>query len=312
MTTKLFVGIDVSKRTLDINVFGEKDTITVGNDPEGIAKLVEQMRSVQPERIVLEATGGYERKAANALAEAGFSVAVVNPTRVRRFAEALGILAKTDKIDAKVIAHYGSVAQPAANRHQGPLEEQLSARTERRRQLITMLTAEKNRLSSCSDSMQADVQEHVDWLEERIEALDTQIQTLISQKPDWQSRANLLTSIPGIGPVTASTLVAELPELGKANRQQIAALVGLAPFNKDSGPKKGKRKIFGGRGDIRVALYMAATSAARFNPVIRTFYQSLIKSGKPHKIAITAAMRKLLVISNAIVRKGEPWHCPAS
>ena len=177
MTTKFFVGIDVSKRSLDINVFGENDTITLGNDPEGIAKLVEQMRSVQPERIVLEATGGYERKAANALAEAGVSVAVVNPTRVRRFAEAMGVLAKTDKIDAKVIARFASVMQPAANRQQGPLEEQLSACIERRRQLTTMLTAEKNRLSNCSDSMQADVHEHVDWLEERIEVLNIQIQT---------------------------------------------------------------------------------------------------------------------------------------
>lgn len=310
MTTNLFVGIDVSKRTLDINVSGENDSITLGNDPEGIAKLVEQMRSVEPERIVFEATGGYERKAAIGLVEAGFSVAVVNPTRVRRFAEALGILAKTDKIDAKLIARFASVVQPVANRRQGPLEEQLSACTERRRQLMTMLTAEKNRLSNCSDTMQADLQEHIDWLEERIEAVDTQIQDLISQKPDWQSRANLITSIPGVGPVTASTLIAELPELGKANRQQISALVGLAPFNRDSGPKKGKRKIFGGRGDIRVPLYMAAMSAARYNPVIRSFYQSLIKSGKPHKVAITAAMRKLLVITNAIVRKSEPWHCP--
>lgn len=243
MTTKPFVGIDVSKRSLDVNVHGEKDTTTLGNDPEGFAKLIEWMKDVQPERIVFEATGGYERRAVTALVQAGFSVAVVNPTRVRRFAEAIGILAKTDKIDAQLIARYASVVQPAANCQQNPLEEQLSAYVERRKQLVTMLTAEKNRLSSCPDAMQTDIEEHVTWLEERIEDMNTNIQTLISQKPEWLERANLIESVPGIGPVTASTLVAELPELGQANRQQISALVGVAPFNKDSGPKKGKRKI---------------------------------------------------------------------
>jgi transposase len=311
MTTKPFVGIDVSKRSLDVNVYGEKDTVNLGNDPEGFARLVEWLKIVQPERIVFEATGGYERRAVNGLVQAGFSVAVVNPTRVRRFAEAIGVLAKTDKIDAQLIARYASVVQPAANGHQNPLEEQLSAYVERRKQLVIMLTAEKNRLSTCPDAMQADLEEHITWLEERIEDMNTNIQTLISQKPEWQERANLIESVPGIGPVTASTLVAELPELGQANRQQISALVGLAPFNKDSGPKKGKRKIFGGRTEIRAPLYMAAMSAVRFNPVIRPFYQLLIKKGKPHKVAITACMRKLLVITNAIVRKGEPWHYPA-
>jgi transposase len=308
MTSKPFVGIDVSKRSLDVNVYGEKDTITLGNDPEGITKLVEQMKVIQPERIVFEATGGYERRAVNALVEAALSVAVVNPTRVRRFAEAVGILAKTDKIDAQLIARYASVVQPVANCQQNPLEEQLSAFVDRRTQLITIQVAEKNRLSTCSDALRADIEEHIAWLQERIEDMNTNIQTLISKKPEWQERANLIDSVPGIGPVTASTLVAELPEIGQASRQQIAALVGLAPFNKDSGPKKGKRKIFGGRTGIRAPLYMAAMSAARCNPVIRPFYQSLIKKGKPHKVAITACMRKLLVIINALVRKGEPWQ----
>jgi transposase len=312
MTTNFFVGIDVSKRSLDVNVYGEKDTVTIGNDLDGFTKLLEQMQLVQPTRIVFEATGGYERRVVKTLVEAGFLVAVVNPTRVRRFAEAIGVLAKTDRIDAQLIARYANVVQPAVNCQQNPLEEQLSAYVERRKQLITMLTAEKNRLSTCPDALRADVEEHVTWLEERILDMDTNIQTLIGQKPEWQERANLIDSVPGIGPVTASTFIAELPELGQANRQQISALVGLAPFNRDSGPKKGKRKIFGGRTGIRAPLYMAAMSAARCNPVIRPFYQSLIKKGKPHKVAITACMRKLLVIANAIVRKGEPWHDPTA
>lgn len=308
MTSEKFVGIDVSKRSLDVNVFGEKDSQHVSNDPEGFATLLAQMQAVQPILIVFEATGGYERRPVKALNEAGFSVAVVNPTRVRRLAEGIGVLAKTDKIDARIIAQYASIVRPLANSRKTTLEERLAACVERRKQLIVMLVAEKNRLSACLDSMRECIDEHIAWLEEKVDDLEKEIQALIQQKPDWRRRAEIIDSVPGVGPVTASTMVAELPELGNINRQKIAALVGLAPYNKDSGPKKGKRRIFGGRTSIRAPLYMAALSAIRYNPVICAFYQSLIKRGKLPKVAITACMRKLLVIINAMVRKGEAWQ----
>jgi transposase len=308
MTNKPCVGIDVSKKFLDVYVEGDQESTRVANNPEGIAQLVEQMKMVEPKLIAMEATGGYERRAAKAFSEAGFPVAIVNPTRVRRFAQAIGVLAKTDKIDAKMIARYARVADPEPNYRQDPILEQLAACTERRRQLVTQLTAEKNRLSTTPDCVLEDVQEHIDFLVRKIEAIEANIQSLISQQPELRAKAEIIDSIPGIGIVTASTLVAEFPELGTINRQKIAALAGLAPFNKDSGAKKGKRKIFGGRAAIRAPLYMAAMSAAKHNPVIKPFYQSLIKRGKLEKVAFTACMRKLLVIANALVRKGEAWQ----
>lgn len=312
MTSEVYVGIDVSKRWLEVCVYGESDTGKVGNDEEGHLRLVEQMKALQSARIVFEATGGYESRAAQALREAGCAVAVVNPTRVRRFAEGLGILAKTDKLDAQVIAQYAAVVKPAVNGAQTPSEERLAACVERRRQLLVELVAEKNRLSTCPASVRDDIGEHIAWLEEHIDRLEAEIHACISQNPDWQARAEIIDSVPGVGTVTASTLVAELPELGQCNRQQIAALVGVAPFNKDSGPKKGKRRIFGGRSGIRRTLFMATFSATKYNPVIRAFYQSLLKRGKEKMVALTACMRKLLVIINALVRKGEVWrHIPA-
>lgn len=302
------VGIDVSKRWLEVLVHGEPESRKIGNDPDGFVTLIERMQAIQPELVVFEATGGYESRAAKALSEAGLGVAVVNPTRVRRFAEGLGILAKTDKIDARVIAHFASVVQPPINRRQTPLEEQLAAFVERRRQLLVELTAEKNRLSTCPDCVREDIEEHIAWLEERIDRLETEIRACIAQKPEWQERAEVIDSVPGVGPVTASTMVAELPELGQLNRQKIAALVGVAPFNKDSGPKKGKRRIFGGRSGVRRTLYMAALSAKKHNPIIRAFYESLLSRGKEKKVALTACMRKLLVMINAMVRKGETWR----
>lgn len=308
MTSEKFVGIDVSKRWLEVQVHGEAESRKYGNDPDGIRSLVEQMKALQPVLIVFEATGGYERRAVKALSEAGLAVAVVNPTRVRRFAEALGILAKTDKIDAKVIAHFASVVRPAPNGQPSDLEEQLAACVERRRQLLVELTAEKNRLSTSPACVREDIEEHIAWLEEHVDSLEAEIQTCIMQKPEWQARAEIIDSVPGVGPVTATTLIAELPELGQLNRQKIAALAGLAPFNKDSGPKKGKRRIFGGRSGIRRPLFMAALSATKCNPVIRAFYESLLKRGKEKKVALIACMRKLLVIINAMVRKGEAWR----
>lgn len=308
MTSTVIVGIDVSKRSLEVQVYGEEKGWKIGNDADGFGSLLELMKVVQPELIAFEATGGYESRAVRALSESGFAVAVVNPTRVRRFAEGLGILAKTDKIDAQVIAHFASVVRPPVNGRQTPLEEQLAAFVERRRQLLVELTAEKNRLSTCPDCVRDDVEEHIAWLEERVKRLDADIQVCIGLKPEWLERAEIIESVPGVGTVTATTMVAELPELGQLNRQKIAALVGVAPFNKDSGPKKGRRRIFGGRSGIRRSLYMAALSATRFNPVIRAFYQNLLKRGKEKKVALTACMRKLLVIINSMVRKGEAWR----
>jgi transposase len=259
------------------------------------------MNAIQPVLIVMEATGGYERKAVKVLGEAGLPVAVVNPTRVRRFAEGVGILAKTDQIDARVIAQYALVVQPPVNSRKTPLEERLAALVERRRQLVIQLTAEKNRRSTCSESVR-------DELEEHIERLETKIQACISQSPEWQEKAKLIESAPGVGMVTSSTLLADVPELGRVNRQEIAALVGVAPFNKDSGPRRKKRKIFGGRTGVRRVLYMATLSSIQYNPVIRAFYQSLLERGKEKMVAIVACMRKLLVILNAIVKKGEVWR----
>jgi len=307
MTSEVFVGIDVSKRWLEVRGHGEAESRKIGNDPDGFTTLIEQMKAVGSALIVFEATGGYESRAVKALSEAGFAVAVVNPTRVRRFAEALGILAKTDKIDAQVIAHFASVVQPAANGRQTALEEQLAACVERRRQLLVELVAEKNRLSTCPACVRKGIEEHIAWLEDHIESLEAEIQTYILQKPEWQERAEIIDSVPGVGLVTATTMVAELPELGQLNRQKIAALVGVAPFNRDSGPKQRKRRIFGGRSGVRRTLYMAALSASKHNPVIRAFYESLLRRGKEKKVALTACMRKLLVIINAMVRKGEAW-----
>jgi len=308
MTSECFVGIDVSKRWLEVDVHGEQATWKVENGLDGFATLVGRLKERKPALIVFEATGGYESRAVHALAAAGLPVAVVNPTRVRRFAAALGILAKTDKIDACLIAHFASVVRPVVNGQQTPLEEQLAACVERRRQLLVSLTAEKNRLSTCPACVQEDIDAHIAWLEERIVRLEDEIHTCILQKAEWQVRAELIDSVPGVGPVTATTMVAELPELGQLNRQKIAALVGVAPFNKDSGPKRGKRKIFGGRSGIRRTLFMATLSATTHNPVIRTFYEKLLKRGKEKKVALIACMRKLLVIINAMVRKGEAWR----
>jgi transposase len=308
MTSEAYVGIDVSKRWLEVCVHGAEESKKIGNDPDGFRVLVGEMEAIQPQLVVFEATGGYESRAASALSAAGYAVAIANPTRVRRFAEALGILAKTDRIDAQVIAHFANVVQPTANGRQTPLEEQLAAFVERRRQLLVELVAEKNRLSTCPACVREGIEAHIAWIDAQVDALDGQIQTCIQQKPEWRERAEIIDSAPGVGPVTAATLVAELPELGQLSHKKIAALVGVAPFNKDSGPKRGKRRIFGGRSGVRRTLFMAALSAIKHNPVIRTFYESLLQRGKEKKVALVACMRKLLVFINAMVRKGEVWR----
>lgn len=246
------------------------------------------------------------------MSAAGLAEAVVNPTRVRRFAEALGQLAKTDRIDAGVIAHYGSVVRPATQKLRGEEEECLAGLVKRRSQVVVMITAEKNRLHTSPLRIRQDVQEHVEWLEAKQKELDGEIKQMISNSHVWVEKAAILRSVPGVGEVTVATLLGHLPELGDENRQKIAALVGVAPFNKDSGPRRGKRRIFGGRSSVRCALYMATLCAVRYNPVIKSFYENLLQRGKPKKVALTACMRKLLVILNAMLRNGELWrYAPA-
>lgn len=307
-----YVGIDVGKKKNDVHVLGLAEESQYHNDAEGIRELVDSMRQLSPTLIVAEATGGYERFMVAELSAAGLPIAVVNPTRVRRFADSLGQLAKTDKIDARTIAHFASVVRPPVRTLKSEEEEYLADLLDRRRQIVVMLTAEKNRLYTCQVRIRDDIQEHVDWLATKQRELDREIACMIRTSQEWSEKEALLRSVPGVGPVTAATLLADLPELGSLNRQKIAALVGVAPFNKDSGKKRGKRRIFGGRSAVRRTLYMAALSCTRFNPVIKRFYQSLIGRGKEKKVALTACMRKLLVILNAMVRKQEAWrHIPA-
>lgn len=305
---ELFVGIDVGKKKNDVHIHGVEDESEYHNDAEGIRELVDSMRQLKPTLIVAEATGGYERVMVAELSAAGLPIAVVNPTRVRRFAESLGQLAKTDKIDARMIAHFASVVRPPVRTLKSEEEEHLADLMDRRRQIIVMLTAEKNRLHTSRGHIRDDIQEHVDWLTGKRNELDKEIDSMIRNSQEWSEKAALLRSVPGVGPVTAATLLADLPELGTLNRQKIAALVGVAPFNKDSGKKRGKRRIFGGRAPVRRTLYMAALVCTRFNPVIKQFYTRLIERGKEKKVALTACMRKLLVILNALVRKQEVWH----
>lgn len=308
MTSQVVVGIDVSKRTLEVCVLGQAEMRKFINTPDGIACLIAGLQPLEPEVIALEATGGYERLAANLLSQAGFRVAVMNPTRVRRFAQGVGKLAKTDKIDAEIIAWHASVVKPIPNGQRTEVEQKLASFVERRRQLLVEVVAEKNRLSTCGEAIRKDIEEHIEWIEAHVDRLEGEIRDCIAQNADWQARAEIIDSVPGVGEITASTMVAELPELGQLNRQQIAALVGVAPYNRDSGSKRGKRKISGGRTGIRKTLFMATLSATKFNPTIRTFYNRLIQNGKEKMVALTACMRKLLVIINAMVNNGEKWR----
>jgi transposase len=304
---ELFVGIDVSKGKLAVSVHGSSESWEFHNDAEGIPALVAFLQQVSPTLVVVEATGGYEMIMVAEVCAAKVPIAVVNPTRVRRFADSLGQLAKTDRIDARIIAHFASVVRPPVRTLQSEDEEYLAGLVERRRQLIVMLTAEKNRLHTSPLRLREGVADHVAWLEGQVKELEEEIDKMIRQSPLWQEKELLLRTVPGIGPITAATLLAELPELGQLDRKKIASLVGLAPFNKDSGIRRGRRRVFGGRASVRRTLYMAALAATKYNPVIRTFYESLLRRGKEKKVALTACMRRLLVILNAMIRKMEAW-----
>jgi len=297
-----YVGIDVSKDRLDVAVLGERQEKQVNNTQAGIAKLVEWMQEWQPELIVVEATGGYQRNVVDALFQAGLSVAVVNPARVRQFARACGLLAKTDKLDARVLAVFGQRVQPRQYEGKSEAEQQLSALLVRRKQVEEMLKAEQNRLRTISPSLRGSVERIIAILKEEKKRLDEQIRELMNEQKAWQEQTEILSSAPGVGPVTTATLLAELPELGKMDRKKIAALVGVAPMNFDSGRKRGYRKTKGGRGDVRSVLYMSTLVATRYNPLIQSQYQQLLKRGKLKKVALTACMRKFLTILNAMAR----------
>lgn len=308
MATSRYVGIDVSKDRLDVAVLGERQERQVENTREGIARLVREMVDLQPELIVVEATGGYQRAVVEALCEAGLAVAVVNPARVRQFARACGLLAKTDRLDAQVLAVFGQKVQPKRYEGKSEAEKQLSALLVRRKQLEEMLKAEQNRLRTISPSLRSSVERIIAILKEEKKRLEEQIQQFLREQKAWQEQREILSSAPGVGMVTTATLLADLPELGTMDRKKIAALVGVAPMNYDSGKKRGYRKTKGGRGDVRSILYMSTLVATRYNPLIQSQYQQMLKRGKLKKVALTACMRKFLTILNAMVRDQQPFR----
>jgi transposase len=306
--TPVTVGIDVAKARLDVAVRPSGEQWQAPNDEGGVAALVARLAPLAPALVVLEATGGLERLAAAALAAAGLPVAVVNPRPVRDFAKAVGQLAKTDALDAALLARFAEAVRPAPRPVPDAAQQALAALLARRRQAVGMLTAERQRLGTALPAVRARVQAHVRWLEAELGALDDDLGQALRASPVWREREDLLRSVPGVGPVVALTLLAELPELGALDRKRVAALVGLAPLNADSGTRRGKRLVWGGRSRVRAALYMAALVATRHNPVVQAFYQRLLAAGKAKKVALTACMHKLLLVLNAIVRSGTPWH----
>ncbi len=307
MQTK-YVGIDVSKATLDVAVLPGNTPRQFGNDEKGINALIEWLKGSDLERIVLEATGGYETTAASALAAAGLPVVVVNPKRVRDFAKANGILAKTDLIDARVLAAFGERIAPPVRALPDAAQRELAELLDRRMQLVAMRAQEKARLGTVLPVARRDIEQHIAWLDKRIGKLDDELKGRLRACDVWKEKVTLLDSIPGIGKVSIMMLLARLPELGSLNRREVAALVGVAPLNDDSGKHRGKRYIQGGRAEVRRVLYMATLSATRCNPTIKLFFEELLSRGKPFKVAMTACMRKLLTILNAVLKTKAPWR----
>ena len=309
MTTgTVYIGIDVSKGWFDVYLQPSNESWREENTKQGIHKLVERFKSLPIERIVVEATGGYEARLAEQLVQAGLPVSRVNPGRVRRFAQGMNWLAKTDKIDAKVLALFAEKAYPRLLVLPGEAEKRLSALIKRRKQVVDMLTIEQNHTELAEKELLDYIETVKQVLQKQLDTLDVEIQNLINQAPSLKQKRDLLQSVPGVGKILSATLVAQVPELGACNRKEIAALVGLAPFNHDSGRKRGKRMIRGGRSFVRNILYMATIAATRFNPVIKSMYNRLVKNGKQKKVAIVACMRKLLTILNAMIRTNSSWQ----
>jgi len=302
-----YIGIDVSKATLDVASLPDGERWTVTNDDQGLATLTPRLVALTPTLIVMEATGGFEMRAALTLAKVGLPIAVVNPRQVRDFAKAMGRLAKTDALDASVLADFAQRVRPEPR----PLPDEAALLLEslltRRRQIVEMLTAEKNRLGFARSPVKRDISQHIRWLEKRLRDVDGDLQDAVTASPLSHAKATLLRSVPGVGQVTTLTLLATLPELGQLSRHQIAALVGVAPMNRDSGTRRGKRLVWGGRAPVRAVLYMATLVGLKHNPVLRVFYARLRAAGKPFKVAATACMRKLLTILNAMLRHNQSW-----
>jgi transposase len=308
--TTTFVGIDVAKAYLDLAVRPAGGHQRVPHDEAGIAQLVARLQALRPELVVLEATGGLEAPLAAALAAAGLAVAVVNPRQVRDFAKAVGQLAKTDALDAQLLARFAEVVRPEPRPLPDAEAQALSALLARRQQVIAMLVAEQQRLPTTLPALRPRVEAHITWLRQERDDLDRELRRRIRASPAWREDDDLLQSVPGSGPVLATTLIAEVPELGRLNRKQIAALIGVAPLNCESGILRGRRIIWGGRARVRAALWMGALVAVQRNPVIRAFYARLLAAGKPKKVALTACMHQLLLILNALLRQRVRWQAP--
>ena len=308
-----WVGIDVSKRTLDVYVRPLGLSVQVANSDSGLVELQQTLAAYRAETslIVLEATGGYQALAARTLMAEGWPTVVVNPRQVRDFARATGRMAKTDTIDAEVLAHFADAIRPEVRAMASEASQHLQDLVTRRQQLVEMMSAEKARQRSARVRAGQSIEQHIDWLKQQIQALDTQIEQLIAQGDQWQRTREILTSVPGIGAVTTGILLASLPELGQISAKRLASLCGLAPFNRDSGQMRGKRMISGGRATVRTGLYMAALVATRHNPVIRDYYQRLLQRGKLKKVALVACMHKLVIILNAMVEHDTLWQAPA-
>ena len=303
-----FVGIDVSKAYLDVAFRPSGERLRVSNSESGIAELVARLSTMRPTLVVLEATGGYQAALVASLAIAKVATAVVNPRQVRDFAKATGRLAKTDTIDAEVLAHFAEVIRPEPRPFVDEQTLALEALVMRRRQVIEMITAEKNRLAQSHKSLRSTIKAHINFLQRELQDTNRELDGMLRKTPMWREHEDLLRTAKGVGRMTIATLFADLPELGTLDNKRIAALVGVAPFNRDSGTHRGKRMIWGGRASVRAALYMAALVASRHNPVIRAFYESLCAAGKPKKVALVACMRKLLTILNAMIRTKSPWR----
>lgn len=310
ISKQVHIGIDVSSTDLIVATSTDSEVTLYSNDADGIMALVEYAASVKPSGVVLEATGGYETAVAVELQLAGLPVSLVNPRQVRNFARATGRSAKTDVIDAHVLAQFAAVIQPPVRPLPDEETRELRGLVDRRHQVLQMVTSERNRLRTASKRVRPQILRHIRWLKKQVEDLDNNIDKMIRQSPMWRARDELVQSVPGVGPVLSSMLLTHLPELGSLNRGQVAALVGVAPLNRDSGTYRGKRSVWGGRPTIRAALYMATLSASRYNAVIRAFYQRLLAAGKLPKVALTACMRKLLLILNIMVKRNTRWGPP--
>ena len=304
----VFAGIDVAKDRLDLALRPSGTVRTVAYDAAGISSLVSELQTLGTSAVVLESTGGLELPLAGALAAACLPVVVVNPRQVRDFAKATGRLAKTDALDAQVIAHFAEAVRPAIRPLPDSGTQELRSLNARRTQVVEMLVAEKNRLGRASAAVAPRIRSHIEWLEQELKDIDRGLRDMLRHSPVWREQENLLRSVPGVGPQLSVALLADLPELGTLGRRQIAALAGMAPMNRDSGTMRGRRSVSGGRGRVRAVLYMGALVASQHNPVIGSFYQRLLAAGKTKKLALTACMRKLLTILNSMAKSGQRWN----